>query len=143
MKVEQVVLIPADENLSKEWHEKMISYSEEFLKALELPYQVVLMCTGELGAPQHKKIDLETWFPSQNKYRETHSASCLLDFQARRLGIKYRGKGRESKYVYTLNNTVAATPRLLAAILENYQQRDGSVVIPEALRKYTNFDVIK
>jgi len=143
MKVEQVVLIPADENLSKEWHEKMISYSEEFLKALGLSYQVVLMCTGELGAPQYKKIDLNTWFPSQNKYRETHSASCLLDFQARRLGIKYRGKGHESKYVYTLNNTVAATPRLLAAILENYQQKDESVVIPEALRKYTNFDVIK
>lgn len=135
-KVEQVVYTVADEKVTREWHEKMLSYSEELLKGLGLPYQVLLMCTGDMGAGQRKKYDLETWFPAQNKYRETHSASYFNDFQARRLNIRYQAQDGSLKYVYTLNNTVAASPRLLAAIVENYQQADGSIAVPEVLWKY-------
>lgn len=135
-KVEQVVLTVADEEETRKWHEKMLGFSEMILQELKLPYRVLLMCTGDMGAGQRKKYDIETWFPSQNTYRETHSASYFNDFQSRRLNIKYRAKDGTTKYVYTLNNTVVATPRLLAAILENYQQEDGSIVIPEVLQKY-------
>lgn len=135
-KVEQVVLTVADETESEKWHEKMLGYAEDLLQKLELPYQVLLMCTGDMGAGQRKKYDLETWFPSQEKYRETHSASYFNDFQARRLNIRYQAKDGSKKFVYTLNNTVAASPRLLAAIIENYQQADGSIKIPAVLQKY-------
>ncbi len=135
-KVEQVVLSIADEEDTREWHEKMVRYSEEILQKLGLAYRVLLMCTGDMGAGQRKKYDIETWFPSQNTYRETHSASYFNDFQARRLNMRYRARDGSIKYVYTLNNTVAATPRLLAAIIENYQQKDGSIRIPTVLQKY-------
>ncbi|MEK7517121.1 MAG: serine--tRNA ligase [Patescibacteria group bacterium] len=135
-KVEQVILTIADEEKTREWHEKMLGFSEEILQKLELPYRVLLMCTGDMGAGQRKKYDLETWFPSQNIYRETHSASYFNDFQSRRLNIKYKAKDGSTKYVYTLNNTVIATPRILAAILENYQQKDGSVIVPKVLKKF-------
>ncbi|MCC6710821.1 MAG: serine--tRNA ligase, partial [Candidatus Pacebacteria bacterium] len=85
---------------------------------------------------QRKKFDIETWFPSQQKYRETHSASYFNDFQSRRLNIRYQAKDGTLKYVYTLNNTVAASPRLLAAVVENYQQADGTIKVPEVLQKY-------
>ncbi len=137
-KVEQVVYTVADETETKNWHEQMTQFSEKILQDLELPYQVLAMCTGDMGAGQRKKYDIETWFPSQNKYRETHSASYFLDFQSRRLNIRYQSKNGELKHVYTLNNTVAASPRLLAAIIENYQQADGSIKIPTVLQKYMN-----
>jgi seryl-tRNA synthetase len=133
-KVEQVVYTIADEIETRAWHEKMTGYSEQLLKDLDLPYQVLLMCTGDMGAGQRKKYDIETWFPSQQKYRETHSASYFNDFQSRRLNIKYKSQDGTLKHVYTLNNTMAASPRLLAAIIENYQQADGSVKIPEVLQ---------
>ena len=142
-KVEQVVLSVADEIDSKVWHEKMLEFSETILNKLELPYRVLLMCTGDMGAGQRKKYDIETWFPSQNKYRETHSASYFNDFQSRRLNMKYRTKDGDTKYVYTLNNTAISTPRILAAILENYQKEDGSIKIPEVLRKHTGFSEIR
>ena len=142
-KVEQVVYTVADEVQTKAWHEKMVGFSEKILQNLELPYQVLKMCTGDMGAGQRKKYDIETWFPGQNKYRETHSASYFNDFQARRLNIKYQAKDGTTKYVYTLNNTMAATPRLLAAIIENYQQADGSVKIPKVLIPYMDTAVIK
>lgn len=142
-KVEQVVYTIADEDETRKWHEKMTELSETLLKNLGLPYQVLLMCTGDMGAGQRKKYDIETWFPGQNKYRETHSASYFNDFQARRLNIKYQAKDGSTKYVYTLNNTMAATPRLLGAIIENYQQKDGSIKIPEVLQPYMGKDVIK
>lgn len=142
MKVEQVVYTVADEEITREWHEKMVGFSEELLQDLELPYQVLVMCTGDMGAGQRKKYDIETWFPSQNAYRETHSASYFNDFQARRLNIRYRSSDGTLKYVYTLNNTMAATPRLLAAIIENYQQADGSIRIPKALQPYLESDQI-
>lgn len=135
-KVEQVMLTIADEDETKKYHEQMLGYSEELLRLLGLPYQVLLMCTGDMGAGQRKKYDIETWFPSQNAFRETHSASYFNDFQARRLNMRYRAKDGTLKYVYTLNNTVAATPRLLAAIIENYQQEDGSIMVPEILSKW-------
>ena len=135
-KVEQVVLTMADEDETRVWHEKMLGISEELLSSLNLPYQVLLMCTGDMGAGQRKKYDIETWFPGQGKYRETHSASYFNDFQARRLNMRYQAKDGSTKFVYTLNNTVAASPRLLAAVIENYQQADGSVEIPEVLRPF-------
>lgn len=135
-KVEQVVLTVADEEETRNWHEKTLKYSEKLLQDLALPYQVVAMCTGDMGAGQRKKYDLETWFPSQKKYRETHSASYFNDFQARRLNIRYHAKDGSIKYVYTLNNTVAASPRLLAALVENYQQKDATIKIPKVLKKY-------
>lgn len=142
-KVEQVVYTVADEEETRRWHEQMVGFAEELLQDLGLPYQVLLMCTGDMGAGQRKKYDIETWFPSQQKYRETHSASYFNDFQARRLNIKYRAKDGSTKFVYTLNNTMAATPRLLAAIIENYQRQDGSIVIPEVLREYMGIDAIR
>ncbi len=142
-KVEQVVYTVADEEVTREWHQKMVGWSEQLLQDLKLPYQVLLMCSGDMGPGQRKKYDLETWFPGQSKYRETHSASYFNDFQARRLNIKYRASDGTTKYVYTLNNTVAASPRLLAAIIENYQQADGGVLVPEVLQSMTGFDVIK
>ncbi|MBU1133126.1 MAG: serine--tRNA ligase [Patescibacteria group bacterium] len=142
-KVEQVVLCEADEDVSRRWHEKMLSFSEKVVRDFKLPYQVLLMCTGDVGAGQRKKYDIETWFPSQQKYRETHSDSYFLDFQSRRLNIKYKTKEGETKFVHTLNNTVIATPRIIAAIIENYQNADGSITIPKALRKYTGFNKIK
>lgn len=142
-KVEQVIYTVADEKVTQEWHEKMVGFAEKLLQDLELPYQVLLMCTGDMGAGQRKKYDVETWFPSQEKYRETHSASYFNDFQARRLGIRYRANDGTTKFVYTLNNTMAASPRLLAAILENYQQADGSIKIPRVLAEIVGFEEIK
>ncbi|MFC1621975.1 serine--tRNA ligase [Patescibacteria group bacterium] len=141
-KVEQVILLPEGEDLSVEWHEKMLGYSEELLKNLKLPYQVILMCTGDMGAGQRKKYDINTWFPSEKKYKETHSDSYFLDFQARRLNMKYKTEGGETKYVNTINNTVGASPRFLAAIIENYQQKDGSIKVPKVLQKYVSFKSI-
>lgn len=135
-KVEQVVYTVADEEETRKWHEKMVGYSEALLQGLGLPYQVLLMCSGDMGSGQRKKYDIETWFPSQNKYRETHSASYFNDFQARRLNMKYQAKDGTLKHVYTLNNTVAASPRLLAAVIENYQQADGTIKVPEALERW-------
>lgn len=142
-KVEQVVYTVADEAVTENWHEKMLGYAEVLLNKLELPYQVLLMCTGDMGAGQRKKYDVETWFPAQQKYRETHSASYFNDFQSRRLNIRYKAADGTTKFVYTLNNTMAATPRLLAAIIENYQQADGSIAVPKVLQQLCGFSSIK
>ena len=110
-KVEMVVYTKANEEDTRKMHDYMLGISESLLQDLELPYQVLLMCTGDMGAGQRRKYDVETWFPSQEKYRETHSDSYFNDFQARRLNIRYQTKDGELKHVYTLNNTVAASPR--------------------------------
>ncbi len=141
-KVEQVVYTVADEDVTREWHERMAGLSEELLNDLGLSYQVLLMCTGDMGAGQRKKYDIETWFPAQEKYRETHSASYFNDFQARRLNIKYQASDGSKKFVYTLNNTMAASPRLLAAIVENFQQKDGSIAIPTVLQEFMGKELI-
>lgn len=142
MKVEQVVYTVADEDVTRRMHEEMLGYSERILQDLKIPYHILLMCTGDMGAGQRRKYDVEAWFPGQNAYRETHSDSYFNDFQSRRLNIKYRAKDGTLKYVYTLNNTVAASPRILAAIVENYQQEDGSIVVPEVLRAFVGKDKI-
>ncbi len=142
-KIEQVVYTVADEEVTSQWHEKMVALSERLLQDLAIPYQVLLMCTGDMGAGQRKKYDIESWFPGQNKYRETHSASYFNDFQARRLNMKYRAIDGTTKFVYTLNNTMAASPRLLAAVIENYQKADGSIGIPKVLQPWMGKDLIK
>jgi seryl-tRNA synthetase len=135
-KVEQVIICVADEQVSIAEHEGIVRNAEEVLQALQLPYRVVNVCGGDLGAPQVKKYDIETWMPSREAYAETHSASRFYDFQARRLKLRYRDRQGKVRYAHTLNNTVIASPRILIPLLETYQQDDGSVVIPEVLRPY-------
>ena len=135
-KCEQVVVCRADETESREWHRKMLGYSEELLQKLDLPYRVIDVCTGDLGVKNAAMFDIETWMPSRDAYGETHSASRLYDYQARRLNLRYKAADGETKFCHTLNNTVAACPRILIPILENYQNADGSVTVPEALRPF-------
>jgi seryl-tRNA synthetase len=135
-KVEQVILAPADEAASLEYHHEILANSEALLQALELPYRVVNVCGGDLGQPQIQKFDIETWMPGRDGYGETHSASRFHEFQARRLNLRYRDAEGKVHFCHTLNNTVAASTRLLLAILENHQNADGTVTIPEPLRPY-------
>ena len=131
---------------SQNEHELIISLEEKIMQGLELPYQMVALCTGDMGLPSAKTIDLETWMPSQEKYRETHSSSNCTDFQARRLKIRYRSTvdGQLSAgYVHTLNGTALAIGRTLVAILENYQNDDGSIDIPKVLHPYLSFTKIE
>jgi seryl-tRNA synthetase len=134
MKVEQVVICKDDSAEANKWLEDMREISQEILKDLGLPHRVLAICTGDMGAGKYKMYDIETWMPSRQAYGETHSDSNLTDWQARRLNMRYKDKEGKMKFPYTLNNTVVASPRILIAILENYQQKDGSVVVPEALR---------
>lgn len=142
MKVEQVVLCKADILESDQWLENMREIAQEMLKDLKLPHRVLNICTGDMGAGKYKMYDVETWMPARSNYGETHSDSNLTDWQARRLNIKYKTADGKTKHVYTLNNTVVASPRILIAIWENYQQKDGSIVVPEILRPYVGKDVI-
>lgn len=127
---------------SKKEHDYLVSLEEKIVSGLKIPYQIVNICAGDLGAPASKKYDIECWMPGEEKYRETHSCSNCTDFQARRLNIKYRGKNK-TELVHTLNGTAVAIGRMLIAIMENYQQKDGSIKVPEALVGYTNFTEIK
>ena len=138
-KVEMVSFV--EEGKDDEEHDFLLSLEEKFFQALAIPYQVVKMCTGDLGFPAARKYDIEAWMPGQNKYREVTSVSTVTDFQSRRLNIKYHD-GQERKYVSILNGTAIPMSRAPIAILENYQQEDGSVVIPEVLRKYMGKDKI-
>ncbi len=135
-KLEQVILCEANHEESVKLHEEITKNVEDLLMALKLPYRVVANCGGDLGLGQVKKYDIEVWVPSQNRYRETHSSSYFHDFQTRRLNIKYKDSDGKLKYTHSLNNTAIATPRIIEAILENCQQADGSVKIPEVLQKY-------
>ena len=136
-KVEQVVLGPCSDEWSLEEHKAMLKHSTDLMEAMELPFRVVNVCTGDLGQGQVQKFDIETWMPSRNSYGETHSASRFHDFQTRRLNIRYRAEGgAKPQFCHSLNNTVIASPRVLIALLENHQQADGTVRIPEVLRPY-------
>jgi seryl-tRNA synthetase len=137
-KVEQFILCRADETESIEWHEELLAISESLMQALELPYRVVNCCTGELALGNRKRYDVETWVPSEGRYRETQSCSYYLDYQARRANVRYRDADGTVRFAHTLNNTALATPRLLMPLLENHQQPDGSVRIPAALHSYMN-----
>jgi seryl-tRNA synthetase len=143
MKVEQVIICRADLQESKKFFEELRSISEELLQDLELPYRVLEICTGDMGAGKYRQNDIETWMPSRNAYGETHSNSNLTDWQARRLNLQYKNEKGETLYAYTLNNTVVASPRILIAILENNQQKDGSVRVPKALQEFVGKDTLR
>ncbi len=136
MKVEQVCLAKADIKESEKLHQEMLNITKEIHEDLGLPYRVLAICTGDLSAGKYKMFDIEAWIPSRNDYGETGSASNFLDWQARRLKVKYKTKDGENKFVYMLNNTALASVRPIIAILENFQQADGSVIIPKPLRQY-------
>jgi seryl-tRNA synthetase len=127
---------------SSEEHDRLLGVEETLVKQLEVPYRVVNVAAGDLGASASKKYDIEAWFPGEQAYREITSCSNTTDYQARRLKVRYREE-RENTLTHTLNGTACAVGRTILAILENHQQPDGSVVIPEALRRYTGFDVIE
>src|SRR6059058_2263648 len=135
-KVEQYVITIADHEESVRWHEQLIANSEELVQALELPYRVVNVCTGDMGDGKVSMYDLECWIPSEGRYRETHSCSYFHEWQARRVNIRYRDENGKVKFVHTLNNTAIASPRILLPLFEVHQQADGSVRIPEALRPF-------
>lgn len=148
-KVEQVVITKNDEQDSRAWHKRMIGFVETFLQSLELPYRLLQCCTADLGVKNADMVDIESWMPGRGEvqdgvptgaYGETHSASRLYDYQCRRLNMRYRAGGEAGKgttaFCHSLNNTVAASPRLMIPILEMHQQADGTVRVPEPLRRY-------
>ncbi len=139
-KIEMVSFVTPDQD--EVVRKEMLGAVESMLSELELPYRVVQLCTGDISFPAAETIDIETWIPSQDKYRETHSISTTTDFQARRLNIKYQTKEGRG-YAHILNGTAFAIGRMIVAILENNQQEDGSILIPKVLQPYTGFEVIK
>jgi seryl-tRNA synthetase len=136
MKVEQVCLCEANINQAEKLHLEMLEISKELHREIGLPYRVLEICTGDMGAGKYRMFDMEAWIPSREDYGETGSASNFLDWQSRRLNVKYKTEEDEKKFVYMLNNTAIPSPRFIISILENYQQKDGSVKIPEVLQKY-------
>lgn len=129
---------------SQKEHQFLLEMEEKLMQALKIPYRIVQICTGDLGNPTAAKYDIEAWLPSENRYRETHSTSNCTDFQARRLNIRYRNsKAEKLEFVHTLNGTAFAIGRTLIAVIENYQQKDGSIKIPKVLEKYLGKSVIK
>lgn len=141
-KIEQVIIGINNNDRAREYHEELLHNAEELLQDLELPYRVLLMCTGDMGEPQVKKYDIETWMPSRNAYGETMSNSIMGDFQTRRLHIMYKKANGQKEYCYSFNNTALASPRILIALLENHQQKDGSILIPKVLQSFTGFSKI-
>jgi seryl-tRNA synthetase len=135
-KVEQYVLCRGGLAESQKWFDTMLSHSERILQALELPYRLLEVATGDMGLGKYRQIDLESWVPSEGRYRETHSCSALLDWQARRANLRYRDSEGKVRFAYTLNNTALATPRILVMLLENHQNADGTVNVPKAVQGY-------
>lgn len=141
-KLEQLMLCEGTHQESVRLHEEITEYTEKFLQSLGLPYRQVIICGGDLKKSQVKSYDFELWVPSEEQYREIASLSYYHDFQTRRFNIKYKDEDGNRRYVHSLNGTAIATPRVLVALLENNQQADGSITIPEVLRPYMNQDVI-
>ncbi|MCM3627785.1 serine--tRNA ligase [Paenibacillus glycanilyticus] len=137
-KVEQVIICEGSPEASEQMLQEITQNAEDLLRQLELPYRVMAVCTGDMSQKTYKQFDIETWMPSRQAYGETHSSSNLLDFQARRSNIRYRDAEGKTRFCHTLNNTAVASPRILIPLLENHQEEDGSIRIPEALRKYMN-----
>jgi len=136
-KVEQVVICKNSTEESNKFHDEILANAEAVMQAMELPYRVVVVCTGDLGRGQAKKYDIEAWMPSRDNYCETHSASKFYEFQARRMNLRYKDPAtRKNLFCHTLNNTVIASPRILIPVLELYQNADGSITIPKVLRPY-------
>lgn len=140
-KVEMVSFIKPQPQADKKEHEYLLSLEEKLVQVLEIPYQITKMCTGDLGHPAARKYDLNCWFPAEKQYRETHSTSTCTDYQARRLNIRYREKDKR-EFVHILNGTAFAIGRMILAILENYQQKDGSVLVPKVLQPYVGQEKI-
>ncbi len=135
-KVEQFVICAADAAESDRWHAELLGTAEQLLQGLGLAYEVVECSTGDMGAGKYRMNDINTWMPSLGAYRETHSCSSLHDWQARRANIRYRDTDGTVRFAYTLNNTAVATPRILAALVENFQTSEARVRVPEVLRPY-------
>ena len=133
-KVEMFSFTTSEDSMRE--HDYFLSLEERLVQALGIPYRVVKMCTSDLGNPAARKYDIECWIPSQGRYRETHSTSCCTDYQARRLNIKYRDKEGKKHLIHTVNGTAFAIGRTIIALIENFQEKDGSILIPEALRPY-------
>lgn len=141
-KFEQVILCEANHETSVKHHEELLANAEELLQALGLHYHVVVNCGGDLGLGQVKKYDIEAWVPSQETFRETHSCSYFHDFQSRRLNLRYKDADGKSHFAHSLNNTALATPRILQHLVENYQQEDGSIKVPDVLKPYIGKDFL-
>jgi seryl-tRNA synthetase len=135
-KVEQFVICVAEVAESDRWHAELLGTAEQLLQGLGLAYEVMEVSTGDMGAGKYRMNDINTWMPSLGAYRETHSCSSLLDWQARRARVRYRDADGTVRFAYTLNNTAVATPRLLAALVENFQTEQGQVTVPDVLRPY-------
>jgi seryl-tRNA synthetase len=135
-KVEQFVICAADGEESDDWHAQLLGTAEQLLQELGLAYRVLECSTGDMGAGKYRMNDIDTWLPSLGTYRETHSCSSLHDWQARRANLRYRDTDNTVRFAYTLNNTAIATPRLLAALIENCQDADHKIRVPEVLRPY-------
>ncbi len=142
MKVEQVVILPEDEKMSNEYHQQILQNAMDILDDLKIPYRLLQLCSWDLAIGKYNSHDLECWMPSRTSYGETHSVTSFLDFQARRLNLRYRDAEGKIKYCYTMNNTAIATPRILIAIIENNQQKDGTIKIPEVLVPYMGKEFI-
>lgn len=141
-KLEQVILCEASHEESVRWHEWINRNTEEFIESMGIPYRTVLNCGGDLGQGQVKKYDVELWVPKEQTYREISSASYFHDFQTRRFNTKYKDDDGKTRYVHSLNCTAIPTPRILVSLLENFQQADGTIAIPEVLREYMGKDSI-
>jgi seryl-tRNA synthetase len=135
-KVEQFVICAADDEESDRWHAELLGTAEQLLRGLGLAYEVVECATGDMGAGKYRMNDVNTWMPSLGAYRETHSCSSLHDWQARRANVRYRDADGKVRFAYTLNNTAVATPRILAALVENFQTSEAQVRVPAVLRPY-------
>jgi seryl-tRNA synthetase len=135
-KIEQYVLCVADKDESARWFSTILGNAEAILQALEIPYRVIMTATADMGTGKVRMWDIESWVPSEDRYRETHSCSELYDWQARRSDLRYRETGERPKFAFTLNNTALATPRIMVPFLENHQLEDGDISIPAALRPY-------
>lgn len=142
MKVEQVVILPADEKMSEQYYQMILENAMEVLRDLEVPFRQLQLCTGDLAIGKYNSSDLECWMPSRKSYGETHSVTAFLDFQARRLNLRYRDSEGKLQYCYTMNNTAIATPRFLIALIENHQTADGKIRIPKVLQPYMGKEVI-
>jgi seryl-tRNA synthetase len=141
-KIEQLIISKRDHQDTVTLHEELTKNAEEIVQALQLPYQVVAVCGGDLGRAHVKSYDINVWIPSEQRYRESHTSSYYHDFQTRRLNIRYKDNQGEMRFCYSLNNTAIATPRILIALLENYQEADGSVRVPEVLQRYVGKAII-
>jgi seryl-tRNA synthetase len=141
-KLEQVIICEASHSVSVNFHEELNRNTEEFIESLGIPYRTVANCGGDLGMGQVKKYDIELWVPKENKYREIGSASYFHDFQTRRMNIRYKDNDGKMRYAHSLNATAIPTPRILVSLVENFQQIDGTIKIPEVLHKYFGKEII-